>query len=364
MFQLNSLSVFLIAILHVSSGNSVLISTTAELRTALSQDALTIRLAAGEYLLTEELTIARDVTITADVMGQDVTINGQDSTRVLKITAGTVEIIGLKIKQGSAGGSLGLRFGGGARIEPSTGTPVYVRFHTCVFQANIADFGSALTVAGHRSTAVAELNNCTLDSNIKFASGNNPQTLGGSDVYSEGSVFVSFIDTHPTFSDPATKSKVFIQGGLQSTCVQGSTTADTFLFETCIYCDSTPPGACFFPPPAQPSPLAPPLPFPPPPAQPSPLAPPLPPSPPPSPSPPPESDDPCFARDTFAVSATGAPVPMASLKSGDLVMDGPDSVARVIVNQHREATFTSALLELQHAHGRLSLTPDHVLEVW
>ena len=91
---------------------------------------------------------------------------------------------------------------------------------------------------------------------------------------------------------------------------------------------------------------------------------------------------------------------MASLKAGDLVMDGPSSVARVIVNQHREATvppsplyhllavttntraatlspqpistpspscrqatFKSALLELEHANGMLSLTPDHVLEV-
>ena len=30
---------------------------------------------------------------------------------------------------------------------------------------------------------------------------------------------------------------------------------------------------------------------------------------------------------------SGEAVPMASLKSGDLVMDGPNSVARLIVNQ-------------------------------
>jgi len=75
------------------------------------------------------------------------------------------------------------------------------------------------------------------------------------------------------------------------------------------------------------------------------------------------SDDPCFARDTLALLPSGERVPMASLKAGDLVMDGPSSVARVIVNQHREATFKSALLELEHANGILSLTPDHVLEV-
>jgi len=54
---------------------------------------------------------------------------------------------------------------------------------------------------------------------------------------------------------------------------------------------------------------------------------------------------------------------MASLKSGDLVMDGPSSVARIIVNQHRKATFNSTLLKLEHANGELSLTFDHVLEV-
>jgi len=73
--------------------------------------------------------------------------------------------------------------------------------------------------------------------------------------------------------------------------------------------------------------------------------------------------DPCFARDTLAISPDGDLVPMASLKSGDLVMDGPNSVARVIVNQHREAIVKSSLLELTHANGELSLTPDHVLEV-
>jgi len=54
---------------------------------------------------------------------------------------------------------------------------------------------------------------------------------------------------------------------------------------------------------------------------------------------------------------------MSMLKSGDVVMDGPDSFARIIVNQHREAIVKSSLLTLHHANGDLSLTPDHVLEV-
>merc|ERR1719293_288203 len=54
---------------------------------------------------------------------------------------------------------------------------------------------------------------------------------------------------------------------------------------------------------------------------------------------------------------------MASLRSGDIVLDGPSSTTRVIVNQHREATFKSALVEIEHAGGKLALTPDHVLAV-
>jgi hypothetical protein len=71
--------------------------------------------------------------------------------------------------------------------------------------------------------------------------------------------------------------------------------------------------------------------------------------------------NPCFSRYTFALSAAGEPVPMAALRSGDVVMDGPSSTTRIIVNQHREATFKSALVEIEHANGKLALTPDHVL---
>ena len=41
-----------------------------------------------------------------------------------------------------------------------------------------------------------------------------------------------------------------------------------------------------------------------------------------------EDDDPCFSRDTFALSASGELIPMASLRSGDLVLDGPSSTTR------------------------------------
>jgi len=74
-------------------------------------------------------------------------------------------------------------------------------------------------------------------------------------------------------------------------------------------------------------------------------------------------DAPCFGRDTFAVGVDGLAVPMASLRSGDLVMDSPTTHTRVIVNQHAAASVKSALLEISHANGELSVTPDHVIEV-
>jgi len=75
------------------------------------------------------------------------------------------------------------------------------------------------------------------------------------------------------------------------------------------------------------------------------------------------SDDPCFAKDTLAISAEGHAIPMAMLKAGDVVMDGAGSTTRVIVNQHRAVSLKSSLLELEHANGKISLTGDHVLEV-
>ena len=131
---------------------------------------------------------------------------------------------------------------------------------------------------------------------------------------------------------------------------------------------------------------------------------------PPSLPPPPEDkekkeDTPCFGRDTYAISVNGKPVAMASLRSGDYVMDGPDSFTRVIVNQasmstcptacslrvlgarggggcvrvpkmqcltplvatfaqHAAVSFKSSLLLIgTKAATPLSITPDHVLSV-
>jgi len=72
---------------------------------------------------------------------------------------------------------------------------------------------------------------------------------------------------------------------------------------------------------------------------------------------------PCFGRETNAVLSSGESVSMASLKAGDYVKDGPDSISRIIVNQHRAAHLKSSLLEIEHENGKLNLTPDHVVSV-
>jgi hypothetical protein len=79
-----------------------------------------------------------------------------------------------------------------------------------------------------------------------------------------------------------------------------------------------------------------------------------------------KKDDPCFAKDTGVFAVNGETISMssmASLKAGDYIMDGPNSFARVIVNQHRVASVKSSLLQIDHTDGEISLTPDHVLEV-
>jgi len=76
------------------------------------------------------------------------------------------------------------------------------------------------------------------------------------------------------------------------------------------------------------------------------------------------SSVPCFARDTTdAVLSSGETVLMSSLRAGDMVRDGPDSLTRVIVNQHAAVDKSSPLLNIEHADGTISLTADHVLSV-
>ena len=78
------------------------VSDVAGLSAALADPSIGhIILAAGTYSLTSQLSISRDVTVEAAQTGAAV-LDGQDSTRVLLISSGTVELIGLHIARGSA----------------------------------------------------------------------------------------------------------------------------------------------------------------------------------------------------------------------------------------------------------------------
>ena len=59
--------------------------------------------------MTDQLSISRDVTIEAATTGA-VVLDGQDSTRVLYISSGTVELIGLNIARGYVSGSVSLPY--------------------------------------------------------------------------------------------------------------------------------------------------------------------------------------------------------------------------------------------------------------
>ena len=79
---------------------SVTVSTFPDLETELAGSAATIRLAAGTYSVASTLTIARDVTLTADVEGSSVVLDGGSARRVMTINSGTVQLTGLTITNG------------------------------------------------------------------------------------------------------------------------------------------------------------------------------------------------------------------------------------------------------------------------
>lgn len=74
-------------------------------------------------------------------------------------------------------------------------------------------------------------------------------------------------------------------------------------------------------------------------------------------------DKPCFASNTHAQLANGSNVLMSELRAGDIVLDGPASTTRVMVNQHHGVDLQSEFVTLKLSSGSLSLTPDHVLEI-
>ena len=77
--------------------SSVTVSSFADLASAVSGSATEIRLDAGTYAVTSMLSISSDVTITADVEGAAVVLDGQGSTQASSISSGTVQLVGLSI---------------------------------------------------------------------------------------------------------------------------------------------------------------------------------------------------------------------------------------------------------------------------
>ena len=75
--------------------------------------AAEIRIPAGTYYLTSQLTFSSDKTVTADVVGEPVVLDGQNSNRLVKITGGTLELIGLTLQNGydPTGGGVDLYYG-------------------------------------------------------------------------------------------------------------------------------------------------------------------------------------------------------------------------------------------------------------
>ena len=78
----------------------------------------------------------------------------------------------------------------------------------------------------------------------------------------------------------------------------------------------------------------------------------------------------CFGGGSVHEGSNGAVVaaervPMASLVAGDLVLASPHATTRVLVNQHRAdaAATVAPMVRIEHTHGTLTLTPDHVLLV-
>ena len=80
--------------------SSVTVSSFGALAFEVSGSAAEIRLAPGTYAVTSTLSISSDVTITADVEGAAVVLDGQGSTRVIYISAATVQLVGLDITNG------------------------------------------------------------------------------------------------------------------------------------------------------------------------------------------------------------------------------------------------------------------------
>ena len=127
------------------------VNSTTELEAAIADSSLgRIVVLEGSYLLSSQLQINRDVIIEAEIPGT-VVLDGQGSTRVMQISSGTVELIGLNITGGLASGDRG----GGIHIS---GSNTIATIKGCYIYSNearqvrfcIADVGNNTHSNSHR----------------------------------------------------------------------------------------------------------------------------------------------------------------------------------------------------------------------
>ena len=75
------------------------VSTFSALVSALESGVASIQLAAGTYAATSTLTISRSVSL---IGSGNVVLDGQNARRVMTISSGSVELVGLSITKGAA----------------------------------------------------------------------------------------------------------------------------------------------------------------------------------------------------------------------------------------------------------------------
>ena len=86
----------------VSHARRLSVSNFADLKAAVEQGSdATIELAAGTYLVTSTLSISRTVTIAA-ADGATVVLDGQNARRVMTISSGVVQLVGLHVTKGNS----------------------------------------------------------------------------------------------------------------------------------------------------------------------------------------------------------------------------------------------------------------------
>ena len=156
------------------------VSNVSELINAVNSanDNDTIIVAAGNYELTQTLTISKDITLKSSGA---VTLDGQNNRRVIKITGGSPTIEGFTIKNGKAGDDE--LTGGGIKIEGGS----LITVTNCRFENNEATTNGGGIYVFQPESAV--IKNCTFINNKANSSGY--EGGGGIFVYDDAIVTIT-----------------------------------------------------------------------------------------------------------------------------------------------------------------------------